>query len=71
MKMPWGNLEGPAKLLVICVAIFLVSAGLCGMQWAIAMGPRSDSLGDLFIPLGIVEIVAMAGSGRWQLSPSS
>src|SRR5580658_1415730 len=63
MKMLWGNLEGPAKLLVICVVIFLVSAGLCGMQWAIAMGPRSDSLGDLLIPLGIAEIVAMAGSG--------
>jgi hypothetical protein len=63
MKITWSNHKVPAALLAICSAVFLISAGLCGVQWAIAMGPRSDSLGDWSIPLGIAEIVAMVGSG--------
>ena len=63
MKMPWDELEGPAKLLAICAAVFFVAAGLCGMQAAMVMGSRANTLGDLLIPLGIVEIAAMIGSG--------
>jgi hypothetical protein len=62
MKITWSNHKVPAVLLAICSAVFLISAGLCGMQWAIAFGSKGSSLGDLFIPLGIAEIVAMAGS---------
>ena len=65
MNMPWRNLEGPAKLLAICVVVFLVSSGLCGLQWVIALNLPSGggALGNAIIPLGIAELVAMIGSG--------
>jgi hypothetical protein len=64
MKMPWSNLEGPAKLLAICAAVLLVSSGLCGLQLFLAGAAygRSDGLTILFAVLGVVELIAMAGS---------
>jgi len=35
MRMPWTNLEGPARLPVFCVTILLVASGLCGIQAAL------------------------------------
>jgi hypothetical protein len=64
MKMPWKNLEGPAKLLIICVVIFLVSAGLCGLQLSFAgvLYERNDGLTGFIVVLGIIEVLAIAGS---------
>ena len=66
MSMPWDDLEGPAKLLAICAAVFLVSAGLCGVQWFVigfADGRGGgQALAGIVILLGVVELIAMAGS---------
>ena len=62
MKMPWSSLEGPAKVLAICGVVLLVSSGLCGLQSVIAFNGNGGSLDAIFIPLGIFELVAMAGS---------
>jgi hypothetical protein len=66
MNVPWRNLEGPAKLLAICVVVLLVASGLCGLQWMIfvgGMGGNGDSgLMNVFISLGILELTAMAAS---------
>lgn len=56
MKLFGRELEGFAKALVILVAVFLVASGMCGLQWAISMGPQS---GAMLIPLGIVELIAI------------
>jgi hypothetical protein len=67
MNVPWRNLDGPAKLLAICGVVLLVASGLCGLQWMIfvgGMGGNGDSgLMNVFIPLGILELTAMAASG--------
>ncbi|HWE86753.1 MAG TPA: hypothetical protein VG267_17545 [Terracidiphilus sp.] len=62
MKLPWANLEGPARMLSICAAVFLVSGGLCGIQWAVASGSSSfgQALVGLFMVTGLAELVAMA-----------
>lgn len=66
MNMPWRDLEGPAKVLAICGAVLLVASGLCGLQWVIfvdGMGGNGDSLVmNVIIPLGILELTAMAAS---------
>ena len=62
MNMPWRNLEGPAKLLAICGVVLLVSSGLCGLQWFLTMGGNGGSFDALFVPLGIIELIAVAGS---------
>lgn len=65
MKVPWRNLEGPAKLLAICVVVFLVSSGLCGLEWIVVFNMRGNggALGDALIPLGMAELAGMIGSG--------
>ena len=58
MKYPWTSLSGFPKWLVICVATFLVSAGLCGLQVAISSAANSNVLtGILMIP-GFFEVLA-------------
>jgi hypothetical protein len=61
MKMPWSNFEGPAKLVVFCLTIFLVAGGLCGLQWAISNGMHSgvDNLAVVFAITGILELGVM------------
>ena len=58
MKTPWANLGGPAKVLVIAVAILLVAAGLCGMQALVLSGVRGDSefLVSVFMITGVLEL---------------
>jgi hypothetical protein len=62
MKMPWRNLEGPAKWLVIAAVFLLVSSGLCGLQFAIVRvaNQHGTNLAGLFIFSGVVEVIAMA-----------
>jgi hypothetical protein len=66
MSSFWDNLEGPAKLLAICVAVFLVAAGLCGMQWFVvgfaSRGVGGQSMIGTVIVFGIIELIAMAGA---------
>lgn len=60
MRMPWTNLEGPARLLVMCITVLLVSAGLCGLQLAIVSSDNGNPwIANLFILTGFVELVAM------------
>jgi hypothetical protein len=59
MKTPWGNLEGPAKWLVMAVVALFVSSGLCGLQFAL-MNNHAPMLGQFFMFTGIVELVVMA-----------
>jgi uncharacterized membrane protein len=55
------NLQGPAKVIVIFAAIFLVAAGLCGMQLVVAShSSNSSNLADVLIVPGILELAAMA-----------
>ena len=64
MKYPWSNLIGIPKALVVCIAVLLVSSGLCGMQWAIASALKGDggAIGGLFMLTGIVELFVMVVS---------
>jgi hypothetical protein len=57
MKLFRYELEGFAKALVILVAFLLVASGLCGLQWAASMG--GSRLDAVFLPLGIVELIAI------------
>lgn len=61
MKMPWSELEGPAKFIAICAAVFLVSGGLCGLQWvAVATINRGmNSFAGLIITTGVLELLGM------------
>jgi hypothetical protein len=61
MKMPWNDLEGPAKVLITSVAVLLVAAGLCGTQFLIMSGIRGNApaLTSVFMLTGIIELVAM------------
>ena len=61
MKLFGRELEGFAKALVILVAVFLVSSGLCGLQWFISTG-GGRYFGAIFVPVGILELIAMLGS---------
>jgi hypothetical protein len=57
------NLQGPAKVIVIFAAIFLVSAGMCGIQVVlVSHSSRSDNLASVLMVPGILELLAMAVS---------
>jgi uncharacterized membrane protein len=62
MKAPWSNLEGPAKWLVMAVVALFVSSGLCGLQYAIALGAKQNGtmLVGLFMVTGALELIVMA-----------
>ena len=63
MNLPWSRLEGPARLLVTCIAILLVAAGLCGLQLVIlnvGTSAINNGLASLFFVTGIIELAAMA-----------
>ncbi|HTB98395.1 MAG TPA: hypothetical protein VK716_15400 [Terracidiphilus sp.] len=61
MNLPWSSLEGPARLLVTCIAIMLVAGGLCGLQFLIVNADPENSgpLMSLFMVTGAAELVAM------------
>jgi hypothetical protein len=60
MKMPWSRLEGPAKLLVMCLTILLVASGMCGLQWVVgSSGNAGNTMAAFLIPLGIIELIAI------------
>lgn len=61
MKMPWSELEGPAKFIAICAAVFLVSGGLCGLQGVVVASSRGgmDSIAGLIVTAGILELLGM------------
>jgi hypothetical protein len=60
MSTPWDRLESPAKWLVICIAVLLVSSGLCGLQLLANSGPvNNGSLIPVLLFTGILEIVVM------------
>jgi hypothetical protein len=63
VKLFGRELEGRAKTLVILVAVLLVSAGLCGLQWNTAGGVGDSLL--ILIPLGFAELAAMFISACW------
>jgi|SRR6185437_13014954 len=59
-KMPWSDLEGPAKFIAICAAVFLVSGGLCGLQWIVAANIHGmNSIAGLIITAGVLELLGM------------
>lgn len=57
-KMPWSDLEGPAKFIAICAAVLLVSGGLCGLQWIVA-SIHGGMDAELILTAGVVELLAM------------
>ena len=61
MRLFGRELRGPAKVLVILVAVLLVSAGMCGLQLTIAntIYNSSGAFGPFMMLLGILELVAM------------
>ena len=64
MSMPWKDLHGAAKVLVICLTVLLVAGGLCGVQSALLSGARflPDSWAEVFIVTGVIELIAMLAS---------
>ena len=61
MKLFGHELVGFAKALAVLVAVFLVSSGLCGLQWFLSTG-GGRYFGEISVPLGILELIAMLGS---------
>jgi hypothetical protein len=61
MRLFGREIEGPAKVLVILVAVLLVSAGMCGLQLTIAdeIYRGSGGFGSVMMLLGILELIAM------------
>lgn len=61
MRLFAREVEGPAKVLVIFVAVLLVSAGMCGLQLTIAnkIYNSSGAFASIMMLLGILELVAM------------
>lgn len=61
MKMPWSDLEGPAKFIAICAAVFLVSGGLCGLQWVVVANIHGgmNSIAGVVITAGVLELLGM------------
>jgi hypothetical protein len=59
MNLFGREVSGFAKVMVILVAVFLVASGLCGMQLILANTSMKGGSGDLFLPLGVVELIAM------------
>ena len=61
MRLFGREIEGPAKALVILVAVLLVSAGMCGLQLTMAdkIYNSSGAFGPFMVLLGIVELIAM------------
>jgi hypothetical protein len=57
---------GRPKTLVILAAVFLVSAGLCGLQWNVNCGGLASAI-NILLPLGLLELAAMIVSGGWIL----
>jgi hypothetical protein len=62
VKYPWSSLSGFPKGLVICVAIFLVSAGLCGLQLVVANAAGSNQLTSILMIPGFFELIGFWGS---------
>ena len=59
MKMPWNDLEGPARILAICATVLLVSGGLCGLQAVLMSAIHNNSLITFFMVTGLVELGAI------------
>lgn len=61
MRLFGREFEGPAKALVILVAVLLVSAGMCGLQLTISneIYNSSGAFGSIMMLLGILELIAM------------
>lgn len=60
MKTPWRNLGGTGKLIAICVAVFLVAGGLCGIQWAVVGRTHiPNSIENILIAIGLIELALM------------
>ena len=61
MDTPRKKFSGPGKLLTIFAALFLLSAGLCGMQIAImnSNGNVGNVVPVLFMGLGYAELFVM------------
>lgn len=61
MNMPWTNVHGAAKVVVVCVAVFLVSAGLCGIESVTlsAVHHMPDNAAGVLIGVGVLGAVGM------------
>jgi hypothetical protein len=60
MKLFGSEASSFAKAMIILAAIFLVSSGLCGLQ--LLLSNNATGGWPLFIPLGIIELIAMVVS---------
>ncbi len=65
MKVPWTNLEEPAKVLLTSIAFLLVAAGLCGVQFLIIKGASGQGqwLGPVFMITGLIELGVILVAG--------
>jgi hypothetical protein len=61
MKTPFGELQGPAKVLAVCAAIIFVGFGLCGVEWAVAGAMRGggEKLLPALVVIGIIQAIAI------------
>ncbi|MGA2559953.1 MAG: hypothetical protein ABSF17_09765 [Terracidiphilus sp.] len=59
MKIFGHELVGFPKVLAVLVVVLLVASGLCGLQFVASSG-GNGSLEGILIPLGILELIAMA-----------
>ena len=61
MSMPGAGLHGAAKVVAICAVVFLIAAGLCGVEAGVLSGVRHmpDTVAGVFIGLGVLGAVSM------------
>ncbi|HUB51999.1 MAG TPA: hypothetical protein VL986_07625 [Terracidiphilus sp.] len=61
MKTPFGELQGPAKVLAVCAVIIFVGFGLCGLEWAVAGAMRGggEELRAALVVLSLIQAVAI------------
>jgi|HubBroStandDraft_1064217.scaffolds.fasta_scaffold82162_3 hypothetical protein len=61
MRTPFGEDQGPAKVLAVCAAIILVGFGLCGVEWAVAgaLHGSGEKLLPALVIIGVIQAVAI------------
>jgi hypothetical protein len=59
MNLFGREVSGFAKALVILVAVFLVASGMCGLTLILAKTAMNGSSGNVLLPFGVIELIAM------------
>lgn len=51
-----------AKIIAVLATVFGISLGLCGVTFVLTMGGKGGFIGEFFIGLGVLELIAIVAS---------